>query len=393
MLPTSFAGVSALRLERDGTMSVTFADGRRVTAPPEQNAFEPTSSLASSTYLPRSSQLQLRTTRGDDIVVDLPRPSDLAPISGRSTIYLDQNHWSTLTNVFYEPGRVANEGEREAALQLISLASAQKVILPMSSAHLSETCKQVDAEQRYRRALTIAQLSAGWQLRDPLELRRFEIREALTLRYRQFCLIRPAAVTLEPNAVHSGRGSELSPVGSDLPVDAQWAVHCLRCIGGILDAMLDAEHIPMSVAAGWAEGLQKFATFLQSSPSGKELKRRRTHLKFIADLGRELPEEAHRAGVTPEQMSDWTLNHSEADLLRMPALGLFREILHEKLSDTRLRWMDNDLTDMMYLTAAAGYCDHVVGERSHASHITNGLRRMGREGNVHRSLSALVKHL
>jgi hypothetical protein len=388
-----FIGVSAMRLERDGTMSVTFTDGRRATAPLGRDAFEPTSAIASFIYHPQSSRLHLRTTRGDDIYVELPQPTELAPLAGKRTIYLDQNHWSTLTNTLYEPDRVANGEEREAATQLIQLATDRKIVLPMSSAHLSETCKQVDAEERYRRALTIVQLSAGWQLRDPLDLRRFEIRQALTVRYRHFCLLPPAAVTLEPNAVHSGRVSDLPAIDEDLPLEAQWAVHAIRCIGGILDALLDAEHIPMSIAPGWASEFQEFATFLQDNPSGKELKRLRTHAKFIADLGRELPEEAHRAGVTSEEMSDWILNHSEEDLRRMPALGLFREVLHEKLSNGRLRWANNDLIDMMYLTSAAGYCDHVVGERTHASHIANGLRRLGRPSVVHRNVRSLVKHL
>lgn len=374
-------------------MSVTFTDGRSATAPLGRDVFEPTSAIASSTYLPQSSRLHLRTKQGDDIFVDLPQPTELAPLAGRPTIYLDQNHWSALANMLHEPHRVTNEQEREAAAKLIEFAMARKVVLPMSSAHLSETCKQVDADQRYRRALTIAQLSAGWQLRDPLDLRRFEIRQALTVRYRHLCLVPPAAVTLEPNAVHSGRGSDLPDVGADLPAEAQWAVHAIRCIGGILDAVLDAEHIPMSIAPGWASGFQEFATFLKSNPKGKELKRRRTHAKFIADLGRELPEEAHRAGITPEEMSNWTLNHSEEDLRDMPALGLFREVIHEKLSDERLRWLDNDLVDMMYLTSAAGYCDHVVGERAHISHIANGLRRLGRATSIHRNLRSLVKQL
>lgn len=51
----------------------------------------------------------------------------------------------------------------------------------------------------------------------------------------------------------------------------------------------------------------------------------------------------------------------------MPALGLFREVLHENLSDGQLRWKENDLVDMMYLTAEAGYCDHLVGERARAA--------------------------
>ena len=92
-------------------------------------------------------------------------------------------------------------------------------------------------------------------------------------------------------------------------------------------------------------------------------------------------------------MSDWLHSHSEEDLPGMPALRLFREVLHEKLSDGHLRWADNDFTDMMYLTAAAGYCDYVVGERAHAAHIANALRRLGRTGALHRHLQSLVTQL
>jgi hypothetical protein len=383
-------GISAMRLERDGTMSVTLVDGQHFTAPLSGPAFEPTSVIVSSSYLPQSSKLHLRTVHGDDIFVDLPQQHDLAPVQGRPTIYLDQNHWSTLVNSIYEPDRIVDNSERSAATRLVELAIDRQVLLPMSSAHMSETCKQNDTEQRYRRALTITQLSRGWQFRDPLELRRFELRQALTIRYLRYCLIPPSPVTLEPGAVHSGRESSLPDVDADLPPDARWAIHAIRCIGGIVDTMLDTESVPMSSAPGGAAGLQQFAIFLRDNPTGKEMKRRRTHAKFIADLGRELPEEAHRAGITPDNMSDWVHNHSEGDLRSMPALGLFRDVLHEKLSDPQLIWEFNDLVDMMYLTAAAGYCDHVVGEREHTSYIASGLRRLGRPGQVHRNLRSLL---
>ncbi len=381
-----------MRLERDGTMSVFFMNGHIETATLRREVFGPTSAIAASTYLPLPSLLHLQTTRDDEIIFDLPRPPDLAPLRDRPTIYLDQNHWSTLTNAIHEPDRITDKRERAAAAQLIELAIARKIVLPMSSAHMSETCKQVDAEQRYRRALTIAQLSAGWQLRDPLALRQFELQQALTIRYRHYCLLPPAAITLEPDAVHSGRDKALPEVSADFFPDAQWAVHALGCAGGIVDALLDAEHIPMPPVPGWADEFQRFAGFLQDNPTGKEMKRRRTHARFIADLERELAEAAQRATITPEEMSDWRLNYSDEDLRYMPALGLFREVLHEKLSDGQLQWADNDLLDMMYLTSAAGYCDHVVGERAHISHIANGLRRLGRTGvALHRNLRSLVK--
>jgi hypothetical protein len=92
-------------------------------------------------------------------------------------------------------------------------------------------------------------------------------------------------------------------------------------------------------------------------------------------------------------MSDWVLHHSEEDLPGMPALGIFREVLYEKLSNGKLRWLDNDLFDMLYLTTAAGYCDYVVGERSHTSHIANALRRLGRADKLHRHIQSLMKQL
>lgn len=388
-----FADVALMQLSRDGEMLIVFIDGRVASGSLGREAFESTSAIAASTHFPQSSRLLLETTRGDNIIVDLCVQTDLAPLGGRPTIYLDQNHWSTLTNAIHQPHRVADQDELAASSHLVELAMRREVVLPLSSAHMSETCKQVDVEERYRRALTLAQLSAGWQFRDPLDLRRFELRQALTSRYHERQVTPPEAVTLEPNAVHASQNDSLAEAATDLPEEARWAVHVISCIGSILDVMLDAEHLPLQSAAGWAAEFQRFATFLADNPTAPEMKRRRTHAKFIADLIHELAEEAHRVGITPAQMSNWTLQHSEDDLRQMPALGLFREVLHEKLCNPTLRWEQNDLMDMVYLTAAGGYCDHVVGERAHASHMRNGLRRLGRPTKVHRSLRALVANL
>ena len=157
--------------------------------------------------------------------------------------------------------------------------------------------------------------------------------------------------------------------------------------------MLDSEHVPLNLVPGWAIGCQDFASFLAANPTGPELKRRRTHAKLIADIEYEIAEEAHAAGLSPDQMSDWTLNRSEADIRTMPSLGIYREILHEKLSNPLLQWHDNDLIDMVYLSAATGYCDYVVGERSHSSHTLNAIRRLAREQNIHTNLAALMGSL
>lgn len=152
--------------------------------------------------MPHSSHLRIETTRGDHILLDIPRPDDLTPIGGRSTIYLDQNHWSTLAKAIHEPRRIINEDERDAALRLIDLGISRRIILPMSSGHMAETCKWTDNDRRYHLALTFAQLGAGWQLRDPLDVRRFELRQAFITTYQNYRLLPPPTIMLEPDAMH-----------------------------------------------------------------------------------------------------------------------------------------------------------------------------------------------
>jgi hypothetical protein len=233
------------------------------------------------------------------------------------------------------------------------------------------------------------------QFRDPLHLRDLELRRALGERYGRPGTELPEAVTLEPNALHAIRTEPESDSEdeTEFPEDVEWSIHAMRHAVGILDTLLDAEPVPMAMPNGWRLEFQSFAKFLSDNPTGVDMKRQRTHAKFMADLGMELAKAAHGVGISPQQMSDWALNCSDGDLHQMPALGIFREVLHEKLCNVNLRWHDNDLVDMMYLTSAAGYCDHVVAERSHASHIQNAIKRHGQGARIHRNLRSLVVQL
>ena len=59
----------------------------------------------------------------------------------------------------------------------------------------------------------------------------------------------------------------------------------------------------------------------------------------------------------------------------MPLLGLYREVMHEKLCNPTLPWEENDLTDMNYLAAGAA------------------VRRLDRTVKIHRNLRSLVQAL
>lgn len=76
-------------------------------------------------------------------------------------VYLGQRNWSLLASTQFEPERVRSEEERAAAVRLIVMARARKILLPMSFAHLAETAKWGDTDRRYRLALTVTQLSRG----------------------------------------------------------------------------------------------------------------------------------------------------------------------------------------------------------------------------------------
>jgi len=70
-----------MSLDRDGVMSVVLADGRAVTADQRAAQFAPTSMVERSIYLPHSAHLHLRTTRGDDVLLELPLGGDQAVAS------------------------------------------------------------------------------------------------------------------------------------------------------------------------------------------------------------------------------------------------------------------------------------------------------------------------
>lgn len=91
--------------------------------------------------------------------------------------------------------------------------------------------------------------------------------------------------------------------------------------------------------------------------------------------------------------ADWLLELNEEQIASMKSLGIYRELLHEKISDPGTIWEQNDLTDMMYLSCGAAYADHVVGERRLISDLRCGLARLGRQVNVHSKLANLVPAL
>lgn len=143
-------------------------------------------------------------------VGDLPK--------GRPSVYLDQNHWSTIARSIVRPDSLSGS-DLVAARRIRELAMDGGIRLPLSSATLDETAR-LFGERRYEVGVAIATLSGGWQLRDPIEVRKQEFAswfsERLGLKDPP-----PMAdvVTLEPRSVFGQRIA---------PNDWEWASEDLR---------------------------------------------------------------------------------------------------------------------------------------------------------------------
>ena len=119
------------------------------------------------------------TMPGERVVVEMRRPGqDLDELrAGRPTVYLDQNHWSTLAAARHGH-RPVRQGEAEAAVRLAELVEAGRILLPVSAGHLVETTP-LHGAPRVALAGTVLALGRGWQMRNPLHVRVEEMLHAV----------------------------------------------------------------------------------------------------------------------------------------------------------------------------------------------------------------------
>jgi hypothetical protein len=332
------------------------------------------------------------TKTGDEVLIELPRSADAAPLDGRPVVYLDQNQWSAVANAMHEQGKVS-QSEQAAALQLARWASQGRVVLPASAGHYHETTKRFDDDKRYRLGLTIVQLGRGWQMRDPLQVRRDELRARMI---QQLGLPGDAAAgpvfTLDPRALYAPSRSPFHyQPGGDLPPDLEFSLRAIIAATTNISVMLDCDRIADSSPHPWAGICQRFSDWLDGEQSrDRHQKRASIDAFLLSDLSHEIAEEAMAVGATPQQMSTWVQDGFGSSVSRMPATGLFREMLHERHLNTGTTWRPNDLTDMIYLSCAAGYADFVVTERHMRAPLAQGVRRLERPVRVFRHIADLI---
>ncbi|SDL90499.1 hypothetical protein SAMN04488593_2115 [Microbacterium azadirachtae] len=308
-------------------------------------------------------------------------------------MYLDQNQWSTIGKALFAPHRVADPAERRAAVQLLTMAEAGQVIMPMSAAHLSETASWSNDVGRLELARTILAGSRGWQMRDVLAVRADEFRSTLaTFAGLAARPVRPV-VTVAPFAA-LGAGVRGSVREATVPpeIPDEWRMGYLSTLSNLVYAacLLDRESTPRGSLSGWLHRVQGFSLWLESERNRSKVERRRSARLFAAaDMRTELARAAAGIGATPDQTNRWVERAWDSDDLGAPGISFFRSVMVDKML-AGARWEANDLTDLMYLCTAAGYADHVVGERRTIGLLGQTVRRLGASVRLHTKLASVV---
>ncbi|WP_460580093.1 hypothetical protein [Humibacter ginsengisoli] len=327
------------------------------------------------------------TDRDDLVIFEGYRPDNPAPFNGRPSVYLDQNHWSTLAQAQFSPERVIRPGELEAARRLIALAEDGGVVLPLSSATLVETTR-LGNDRRYEVGVAVARLAAGWQMRHPLEVRLVEFAGLFS---RRFKIAPPAISALPVVSLEPYSALQMEPRSYALSPDSGLLLQMLTGASVTLATLIDADPIPSAVPDDWVKLNQSFAQELALKP-----RRERRALAWAAawlDNSESINQALSVLELPREVLASIATRAIPEVLGTLPMVNRFSELMIRRHLNPNRRWRPNDLTDMMYLACADAYCDYVVAERSTGSQLQEIDRAAGQPGRVHVSIASLVRQL
>ncbi len=337
-----------------------------------------------------SDTLRFTVTSGDVLIVEVGTAGAAdGPPAGRPVVYLDQLHWVSLAKQRHAPEKL-NEATARAATKLIQLAEAQRILLPLSAGHLTEMA-HLEGRWREHLGLTLMALSRGWQMRNPVAVRKAEFLRAMRGESPRAL----GVFTLQPEVLFaaskpSGPATDLPPPFDDLLPRLTWA-------SALHAAVLDDEAVDMreghEAAERWAAGFPPLAQYMREHKTSAEHARINTRARLIADLGDETAMAAQRAGLSPEQYSLWLGDELPDRLREMPYVGRLHEVLYHRLRNADDKWERTDLIDLNFLCCAAGYADMVVGEKQTSEYLRRAVSRSAPGAVVCRTLPEAIHAL
>ena len=379
--PISHIKLVALDYE-SGNASIVTTDGRIITdcisVPAERGL------VTRSTFIPAESLMEI-VAGGETITMTLGTALENVSVP---VVYLDQNHWIDFARWRKNPGTV--DDDRTAFFEtLAGAATEERVIVPLSSAHLSETSKR-GGRSRLELAATMLHYSRGWQLRTVLGLRRAELRAL----FGSCALTREDAITLAPEAILDMKPNQT--LGQELGLELSGLVQRQVWASVLVSLLLDPEpegDIGRESATRWAQSFSPLADSMRNNAKAKAWSRDLTRTRFFSDLGTDLPVAAKESGISPEQFRDWLQDDAETAISATPGLGRLREVLHLRLSNADDKWEGNDLNDWLHLSYAAGYGDLVLGEKKTINYLRRSAPRVPPGAVLHRRASEAIGDL
>ncbi|WP_445996048.1 hypothetical protein ACUWEX_09280 [Okibacterium fritillariae] len=383
--------IRAVQWREDDIFAVKFGSGRVVGFPAPDGFKDSVLGMTMVEYRPWSKRLIFERGAGFVYNWEVGSPSNWAPLKGRPVVYLDQNHWSTLSKQVFAPHRVSRAAEGNAARALLQLAEAKKVILPFSAAHLSETAAWSNERGRLELVDTIFSGSGGWQMLDPLKVRSAEFRASLRAsaglsseRFPDVFTLAPfAALDSEKRNVRSNHSLDIVPDGWE------WIHQMLLSAVVYVSCMMDRAPTPRGNLDGWVDRVREFSEWLSGEKQRtKEQRRRAAYVFALSDTTNEVSKAAFEVGLTPDQMSYWNRATWDSVEIGAPGISLFRAAMVDKLL-AGSPWEANDLTDLVYLSTAAAYSDHVVGERGTIALLRQAAARLKLPVQLHSNLASL----
>lgn len=338
----------------------------------------------------------LTVPSGDELVVEVFEADDdmVARRAGRTVVYLDQNKWVTLARAVHAPERLSSR-ERDAALRLVGLVAEDRVVVPLSSAHMLETgC--TDGRWRRQMAPLMVGLARGWILRDPLLVRHSELASMLARRAGTD-FASPPVVTLDPAAFYSEDFlSGRPPTPTDppaIPAELARFGEVLLAIVSIYATLLDDEAVNSpegdEATANWAQWLAQAAQASVGNRMTQAQLRSFTLYLFLKDMINDIAVAAAAVGAEELAIGGW-IENAEVELEHAAYLGRLREVMHRRLSNPQERWELNDLVDVLYLPCATAHADVVVAEKK-MGHFLRQVQRGRPDGaTVYSSLTEAV---
>lgn len=280
-------------------------------------------------------------------------------------VYLDQNHWITLSRARVARHKVEPPAELAAADHFIGLVESGTIRTPLSTAHLVETARAGDGPRRRDVAATMLSLHGGWFMADPMTVRQAEVAAGLS---REVAAPTTQQVfsQLPGTPFHGYEPHECKD--SSLPLELQDLVELLAWRESFADVLTGAVDTPDEARAAqaaterWSESHNHLTDFLSQNPANRDI-RLVAAARTYGDVGVEIAKVAAALGLGVDDYS--AVLNADTVLQFFGRLPLPRivAVTEHRIRDPHDRWTEHDLLDLFYLSCASAYADVVVAER------------------------------